>query len=184
MDERILFARHGAPLVLKADNGSAYTAQPTRDFLDHHRVVLLLSPPYYPQYNGACEAGNGTIKRLTHDIAVRHDRPHAWSLDDVEAGRLLANRRITDRTQVHTPEQRFADRLPIPADDRIRLRDAIAAATQRRLAEHDVASEDQLPKITIDALHRQAITDALTGLGIITIRCRPIRLCNPQREVG
>ena len=40
------------------------------------------------------------------------------------------------------------------------------AATHNRLAEHDVASEDQLLKFTADELHRQAIADAFTGLGI------------------
>ncbi|GDY15121.1 hypothetical protein LBMAG53_39990 [Planctomycetota bacterium] len=81
-------------------HGPAFAAQATGDYLDRIGAVLLRSPPYCPSYNGACEAGNGTIKRLTHDLAVRHDRPHSWTLDDLEAARLLANRRITDRRQI------------------------------------------------------------------------------------
>ena len=38
--------------------------------------------------------------------------------------------------------------------------------------------------MTADALNRQAITDALLGIGYITIRNRPVRPCNPLREVG
>ena len=107
---RALVAQHGAPLVLKADNGGAFTADDTRAFLGEHVVTLLLSPAYTPSHNGACEAGNGSIKHLTHHLACRHDRPEQWTLDDLEAARPLANRRITDHTQVHTPEQRAADR--------------------------------------------------------------------------
>lgn len=179
-----LCARHGAPLALKADNGSAFIAQDTREYLERIGVILLLSPPYYPRYNGACEAGNGTVKRLAHDLAVRHDRPHQWTLDDLEGARLLANRRITDRRQMLTPEQRFDARTPITNDRREQLATAVQNARQRRVDQDNIAPERDDRKITADALNRHAITDALAGLGYITIRCRQVRLCNPLREVG
>lgn len=181
---RDLIARHGAPLLIKADNGSAFTSHDTRDFLTTQGITLLLSPPYTPSYNGACEAGNGTIKRLAHDIATAHDRPEQWTLDDLEAARLRANRRITERHHERTPEQRFADRTDITEHERQQFQNTIAGARQRRLQSMAVESDRPPRTISADALNRQAITDALTGLGVITIRNRPVRLCNPLREVG
>ena len=179
-----LIARHGAPLVLKADNGSAFTAADTRAFLRRSRIHLLLSPAYTPRYNGACEAGNGTIKHLAHQIASSHDRAAAWSLDDLEAARLLANRRITDRGHDRTPEQRFDDRTPIAVAERDRFAAAHGAARRRRLAQLAVESGTPHRSIAADALERQAIADALSDTGVITIRSRRVRLENPVQEVG
>ena len=41
---RALIAQHGAPLVLKADNGAAFIAHAMRAFLADHHIHLLLSP--------------------------------------------------------------------------------------------------------------------------------------------
>lgn len=181
---RALITRHGAPLVLKADNGPAFIAAETRDFLRRHRVRLLRSPAYTPAYNGACEAGNGTIKTLTHEIACRHDRPQSWTLDDLEATRLLANDRRTDRIEPRTPGERFADRTPVAAAERDAFDVAYRAARTRRAAQLDVDREQTRRTITNDALDRQAITDALIGTGVLTIRSRRLRLSNPLQEVG
>jgi transposase InsO family protein len=181
---RALIAHHGPPLLLKADNGPAFIADDTRAFLDAHGVTLLFSPAYTPSYNGACEAGNGTIKHLTHQLACRHDRPEHWTLDDLEAARLLANRRITDRTQMHSPEQRFADRTPIGIAERTGFLTAIADAQHRRDTDSAIATSHGVRKMAADALRRQAITDALSGTGVITIRSRRLRLCYPTVKVG
>ena len=173
---RSLFAAHGPPLVIKADNGPAFVARATRAFLIRHRVLLLLSPPYCPSYNGACEAGNGVIKHLAHDLACRHGRPEHWTLDDLEGARLCANRRITDRTQTHSPEQRFASRRTITDADRDQLGIAVAAERRARCALLALAKDTQNRSITADALDRQAIADALLGLGVFTIRSCRVRL--------
>lgn len=178
---RALFAQHGPPLVLKADNGAAFTADETRDFLRDRGVALLLSPPRTPRYNGACEAGNGTIKHLAHQLACRHDRPHCWALDDLEGARLLANRRITARDVWLTPEQRFDQRAPIADAERDRFAAAVAA---RRAARREVESPIPIPKVAADALERRAIADALSDTGVITIRSRRLRLRNQLGEVG
>ncbi len=181
---RALIAQHGAPLLLKADNGSAFIAQETRDFLATHHVTLLYSPAYTPSYNGACEAGNGTIKHLAHTLACRHDRPHAWTLDDLEAARLLANRRITDYRQVRTPEQRFADRTQITVAERDHFLAIVAAEQRRHEADNTIATNHGVRKMAADALRRQAITGALLATGVITIRSRPLRLPYPKCKVG
>ena len=86
-----LFAAYGRPLLLKSDNGSAFKAGESRDFLAEHGVLLLPSPPRTPTYNGACEAGIGSIKTRCHEIASARGCPDPWTADDVEAARLQAN---------------------------------------------------------------------------------------------
>ena len=86
-----LFQEHGAPLVLKTDNGSGFISQAMQDFLGAWEVLPLFSPPRTPEYNGACEAGNGALKTCTHHEAARQGRPGQWTADDLEAGRRMAN---------------------------------------------------------------------------------------------
>jgi transposase InsO family protein len=180
---RALFAQYGAPLVLKADNGPAFVATKTRAFLAAHGVTLLYSPAYTPSYNGACEAGNGTVKHLAHGIACRHDRPERWTLDDLEAARLLANRRCTAYGQLISPEQRFAERVPISDREREQFRAAVAAEHARCAADNAIATNHGLRTIAHDALLRQAITGALSSTGVITIRSRRLRLPLPRYQV-
>lgn len=177
---RSLCLAFGPPLVIKNDNGPAFTARATRDFFAELRVMILYSPPYLPSYNGACEAGNGVIKHLAHDLACRNGRPGQWTMDDLEGARLLANRRTVDRTQTRSPEQRFAGRLPITDADRDKIADVVRTARTFRCAQLAIAPEEQSRSITADALERQAIADALLGLGILTIRSCRVRLPNQE----
>lgn len=57
-----LFARHGAPLVLKRDNGSNLTDSEVDELLAAHGVIALNSPPHYPGYNGAIEYAQRELK--------------------------------------------------------------------------------------------------------------------------
>ncbi len=86
-----LFRQHGAPLVMKCDNGSPFLTPEVDWLFVLWGVERLLSPPGYPQYNGACEAGIGSIKTRAHHIAARNGRPGQWTCDDVEEARLEAN---------------------------------------------------------------------------------------------
>src|SRR5262249_5982351 len=86
-----LFREHGAPLVLKSDNGSAFIAEDLATLLAQWQVWHLRSPREWPEYNGACEAGIGSMKTRTHHEATRRGMPGQWSSDDVEAARLQAN---------------------------------------------------------------------------------------------
>ena len=47
-----LFLAHGAPLVLKHDNGGAFLAHKTLNMLEENDVHSLPSPVYRPQYSG------------------------------------------------------------------------------------------------------------------------------------
>lgn len=62
---KTLVVQHSPPLVLKSDNGSAFTSALLDDWLTRWQIVPLFSPVRMPRYNGACEAGIGGMKRRT-----------------------------------------------------------------------------------------------------------------------
>jgi len=74
-----LFALHGAPLVLKVDNGSAFRADEFKEFLERSGVIPLYSPPSCPGYNGAIEAAIGSLKKSNRGSGARARRQ--WSVD-------------------------------------------------------------------------------------------------------
>ena len=78
-----LFEEHGAPLVLKCDNGPAFIARLTKGFLGEWSVFPLYSPPYCPRYNGGCERANRTLKELTAHRAESAGRAGFWTSDDL-----------------------------------------------------------------------------------------------------
>src|SRR5262249_49055184 len=59
--------------------------------LGRQEVGQLFSPPAWPQYNGSCEAGIGSIRTRTHHQSARRGFPGQWTCDDMEAARLQAN---------------------------------------------------------------------------------------------
>lgn len=66
-----LFRRHGAPLVLKRDNGSNLNHHAVNAVLARWRVIPLNSPPHYPPYNGAVENAQKDWPRI-----LRQNHPH------------------------------------------------------------------------------------------------------------
>lgn len=68
---QLLFLIHGAPLVLKSDNGSAFRAGGLKRLLGRWQVWPLYSPPGKPGYNGAIEASIGALKKRTAYQAER-----------------------------------------------------------------------------------------------------------------
>lgn len=59
---RRLIALHGAPLVLKADNGSAFVANCVARFCRRHGITLMHSPVRRPRWNGTCEVSGRWAK--------------------------------------------------------------------------------------------------------------------------
>lgn len=166
-----LFARYGVPLVIKADNGSAFISKDVEVFLESLGVTLLLSPPGTPRFNGACEAGIGSLKTRTHHIAARNGRQTRWSADDVEAARLLGNAsRVVINDVVSTPDHLWSCHAPIDESDRGTFHRRV------RILEVEVTKElGLLPGAVHDVrsracIERLAITRALVELGHLTIR--------------
>jgi hypothetical protein len=87
-----LFLRFGPPLVLKAYNDGPFIADEMRDFLEKKwGVCLLLSYSYYPQYNGAIEGSNGSMKKWTNIEAAREGHPGWWNSGNLESARYMVN---------------------------------------------------------------------------------------------
>lgn len=58
-----LFARHGAPLFLKRDNGGNLNHHAINVALGEFGVIPLNSPPHYPPYNGGIERAQLEMQR-------------------------------------------------------------------------------------------------------------------------
>jgi transposase InsO family protein len=140
---RMLFACHGAPLVLKSDNGSPFISQLLYELLAAWEVVPLFSPVQMPEYNASCEAGIGALKDRTSALAARSTRvldalgrafegSLLWTSDDLEAARRQAN-------ELHRPwghrgptrSELWAARSPITADERAAFAVTLARCHQR-----------------------------------------------------
>lgn len=159
---RGLFAWHGKPLLIKSDNGSAFTAQAVRDFLEENGVHLLLSPPGTPQFNGSCEAGCGSVKSYAFHEAARNDRPHAWTPDDVEAGRCRSNiiPRQDDPAN-RTPDEIFASREPVSQGERAAFHFAYLHHAEQVREELEIDPGKELSVKEQDRIDRLALSRAL-----------------------
>jgi transposase InsO family protein len=163
-----LFRAHGAPLVLKSDNGSAFLAGEFGALLARWGVWQLFSPPRMPRYNGSCEAGIGSMKTRTHHEAARGGRPGEWTCDDAEGARLQANETARPWGVCGpTPQEVWQARQPLEAEER-----AAFAETARRLErearqEQGYPAEGALGQVAQGALLRGALARALVAYGLL-----------------
>src|SRR5581483_8822513 len=98
----------------------------TQAFLHQAGVLALYSPPRTPRYNGAIEAGIGSLKTRTETHASRHGRPGQWTSDDVAAAQEEAN--ATARPQGPTgptPEESWQGRRRLTSTERACLQEAV-----------------------------------------------------------
>lgn len=180
---RSLIGEHGAPLIIKSDNGSAFKSHELSELLDKHRIVWLPSPPRTPQYNGSCEAGISSMKKRTCYFAARGGRTDCCTTDDLGAARRQANE--LNRPHGHlgpTPLEFWAPRPPIPDTERTRLATAIARHRTRVLAERpDIDTNNRNHQHQV---HREAVRRALVELDLLTITRRPIPLPIRAKKVA
>ncbi len=170
---RALIALHGAPLVIKCDNGSCFLAEMTKEMLAAVGVLMLFSPPGIPSYNGSCEAGVGTIKHRLKGFAGLRGDGAGVTLDDVETARLQANEQpMSCRLGAKTRGQVW-DARPVPCP---LLRAEVArraASWERRLrTDKGIVLDDGLPHAEQASLDRFAIGKALREMNLLVIRRR------------
>ena len=123
---RSLFCRHGAPLVLKTDNGPAFIAEETQEFLRQLRVSSLFSPPQTPRYNGSIEAGIGSLKMRMERYAAHYGRPNLWTHDDAAHAQAEANATARPKgPNGPTPDRLWNERRPLTAEQRNVFEDAV-----------------------------------------------------------
>jgi transposase InsO family protein len=180
-----LFREHGSPLVLKADNGSPFHAEETQGLLDRENVVALFSPPRTPRYNGACEAGIGSMKTRTHHASALHDHPGQWTSDDCEAARLQANELARPWAAAGpTPDQAWDQRHPITAAQRVAFQAALDQEQMRAREEEGYDLHSVLGYHDQAALDRVAIRRALVALGVLLFSRRRITLPINAKKVA
>lgn len=172
-----LFASHGAPLVLKTDNGSPFCADALLAYLLRFAVLPLFSPPYWPRYNGAIEAGIGSLKTRTEDHAKRHGRPAWWTCDDVEAARLEANATARPKGPYGpTPDDLWHSRVLLTAEERTRF--GTSVTQERIIARIELALSIEADLADLDAreVDRHAIRRALVEHDFLLFSRRRIPL--------
>jgi transposase InsO family protein len=172
-----LVAEHGAPLVLKSDNGSPFTGEAFTRLLAVHRIAHLLSPPYWPRYNGAIEAGIHALKDRTAAHAARAGHPGHWSHDDVSNALAEAQQQAHPLGE-HGPDSAtlWKTRSPITGTER----DTFQAAVQSRSA----CIEATVPVCSKSEMARTAIRLALEQCGYLHYRRRLIPPPIPGRKVA
>lgn len=170
-----LFAVHGAPLVMKCDNGPAFRAHVTKRFLLNQEVFMLYSPPYCARYNGACERANRTLKELTEHIADQAGRPGFRTSDDLLQARLRANR-LSRPWGAHgaTPEETWMARGVLSLDKRENMWQHLKSGIATVLEQHEIDPTVALSHYTQAEIERIAAHPVLEQLGLLHVTRRPI----------
>ena len=152
---RELFAKYGATLVIKCDNGSAFINEEMKAFLQEMGVHQHFSPPRKPSYNGGVERGNGIQGAATRHEAKRNGRDGYWMTDDLNAARERVN--ATRRTKGTIPSEEWEARRPI--EETTRQAFQATFADEQRLARQ----EFQFTPDEVLGHHSQAAVDRVAG---------------------
>jgi transposase InsO family protein len=176
-----LFARQGPPLVLKMDNGSAFRADETKVFLTQAGVLPLFSPPHWPRYNGAIEAGIGSLKTRTDRHAAGRARLDTWTSDDLAAAVLEAN--TLARYHGSTPTEAWCTRKLITPNEREAFHLEVKQQRVRARQEQEV-QDAPLDHWRNSAIDRLAVPRALVEHGYLWFRRRRIPLTLNKKKVA
>ena len=180
-----LLKEHGAPLVVKHDNGSHFDAEEVRELLGAWGIIPLVSPPRTPQYNGAAEAGIGSVKSRAHLESARNDRPGEWTCDDVEKARAQANLEGRPRGfEGPSPEMVWENRRELLPREREEFRQRVRDLEAEVRREKGIFPLMEISWSEQKSLDRIAIARTCVALGYLTFRRRriPLRLSDLKRE--
>jgi len=72
-----VFARHGTPSVITTDNGTQFSADYTKIFLDLYDVYIRFITTYHPESNGLTENRNRDIGKLLRLLGAKEEN---WDL--------------------------------------------------------------------------------------------------------
>jgi transposase InsO family protein len=170
-----LFYEHGAPLVLKSDNGSGFISAAMRGFLDGWQVRPLFSPPYTPEYNGTIEAGNGALKTRTREEAARQGRASHWTADDTEVARRMANELTYPNGPRHpTRQERFRTAPRMLTAERAAFGRSVEREQNQERLKQGYPLDTDLGHMAQAQIDREAIRRALVEHGYLTFTQRSI----------
>lgn len=180
-----LFAVHGAPLVLKSDNGGHFTCPAVQDQLAAHGVECLLSPPHWPRYNGAIEAGIGSLKNRTAAHAARAGHAGYWTWDDTAAAMLEANALSRPKGEFGpSPNDLWTSHSPIGVTEREVFRCHVAQHTTNEKRKHSACIDGANDLWSMRAMAREAIRLALEECGYLHYTRRRIPPPIPGRKAA
>ena len=163
-----LFKVHGAPLVLKSDNGSAFGAREVQALCGQFGVQNLFSPPQTPRYNGSIEAGIGSLTTRTEHAAARRGCPDDWTLDDVALALSEANATARPRgMNGPCPDELWAARTRITSAERDSFEQTVHWLRTSLELELERPPKIPLPGMEERALNRRAIGRALVEHGYL-----------------
>jgi transposase InsO family protein len=175
---RLLFVRHGPPLVIKTDNGSHFTEHRVQRLLADAGVTVLLSPARTPRYNGAIEAGIGALKHRIFHAANHRGEADSWTGDDLAIAREQANHTPCQALPHATPHSRWQARAEITREQRDAFLDKVAEIQDAMVRDEPLRG---LEKPRSEAtIRRHAIAAALKRRGYLDIRRRHV--CQPLVE--
>jgi transposase InsO family protein len=178
-----LFSEHGAPLVLKSDNGGPFCADETKAFVDGAGVYSLFSPPACPGYNGSIEAAIGSLKKRTQAEALAHQRPASWTSADVEAARAQMNTGHPERLNGRTPTEVWERGSVIGITERLRFAMAVEDERERARTELGMSLTATLDHWEQGQVDRKAIGRALVEHDYLLFTRRRIPLTIGAQKV-
>ena len=170
----LLFTRHGPPLVLKMDNGSAFIDDRTQRLARQWKVHSLFSPPLSPSYNGSIEAAIGAMKRRTERLAARQGHPLAWTSSIVEAAQRQANVSPRRRLRGSCPEEIWTARVMPCCEERQRFDLTVDERRTEVCRERDLPMASELSRPARASVDRDAIRRALVAHGLLLFERRRI----------
>jgi transposase InsO family protein len=170
-----LFMSHGAPWVMKTDNGSAFIADTLARFLGRWQVLRLFSPPRTPTYNGSIEASIGSLKTRCERQAAQRGHPGRWTGAIVEAARQEANATARPR-RLHgaTPDDVWCRRGPLTGQQRDEFQVTVCRMQADVRAEKCLPLVGGLSRIDQAAVDRTAIRRALVAHDLLVFRRKSI----------
>jgi hypothetical protein len=180
-----LFGEHGAPLVLKMDNGPAFHSEELASMLSPQGVAVLYSPAYTPSYNGSVEAGVGAMKGRTEMQAWLRGASGSWTWEDLEAARQEANAACVGRRESSpTRAQVWALRPRLDETARAALR-AEVLRQQPKIGSAEAWTEKEASGGSVldkGCPWRVVLRRALVALGYLVLSWRRIPLpIKPQK---
>ena len=168
-----LFFKHGALLVLKSDNGSAFIAEDTEDLLTLWGVVHLLSPARTPRSNGAADVMMQWIKAWTVHAACSAGHGPVLRPEDFAHALQVANEVGGQESRSMAPRSAAWQQRPTMGND---MRRALAQTVEAKERDLSAALGQPRGARTLAKIRRDAIGHALVAHGFLRIRRRPMTL--------
>jgi transposase InsO family protein len=170
-----LFTLHGAPLLLKSDNGSAFISEEVEEVCRRWGVRQLFSPPHWPGYNGSVESAIRWLKERTDYAACCRGEPGLWTGEDLQVALHQTNELPKQTERGGTPRRVvFAGREPVSPELRAALskRYRYELELERRLRNLQGTNDEGRPQRA--TIERKAMSRALVALGVLTIKTRRV----------